>query len=345
MLRSLTRFQATLLLLLLAALLGWSMTVHEPPPVAGGPAQDYSDLRLYLDTTTRVEQGEGYYAAITALQRAHGFPTHPFPTVRLPTLVMAGAWFGWPALRLVLGALLAGTAWLWLRALRPLCTPGEAAGAVILVILGGAMVATPTFVDQHELWAGILLAAAMALRLEGRWPLALLCAALALAIRELALPFVLLALASALWERRWREAAGWAALVAAFAVAVAFHASAVAAHVQPGDLPSQGWNALRGPGAALRDIGDVTLLTLVPPPLRYLLALLPLMGWLAAPGPLARFGLPLFAGYMAMLALFAREQNFYWAIMLLPAYLAGFAFLPRLAKDLGRKLLVGGAEV
>jgi len=341
MLRTLTRFQAILLLLVLAALLGWSLTVHAPPPVAGGPAQDYSDLRLYQDTAARVAHGEGYYAAITGLQRTHGFPTHPFPTVRLPTLVMAGAWLGWPALRIVLGVLLAGAAFLWLRALRPLCTPAEAAGAVVWVALGGAMVASPTFIDQHELWAGILLASAMALRLEGRWPLALLCAGLALAIRELALPFVLLALAFALWERRWREAAGWAALIAAFAVAIAFHATAVAAHVEPGDLPSQGWNALRGPGAALRDLGDVTLLTLAPPPLRYFLALLPLMGWLAAPAPLARFGLPLFAGYMALLALFAREQNFYWAIMLLPAYLAGFAFLPRLVKDLAHALLAG----
>jgi hypothetical protein len=89
----------------------------------------------------------------------------------------------------------------------------------------------------------------------------------------------------------------------------------------------------------LRDLADVSLLTLLPLPLAWLGALLPLYGWLAAPKPLARFAVPLFAGYMALLALFAREQNFYWAIMLLPAYLAGLAFLPRLGRDLAHALL------
>ena len=176
-------------------------------------------------------------------------------------------------------------------------------------------------------------------QIVGIAPLAIAAAGLALAIRELALPFVLLAALFAVMERRWRELGGWLALVAAFGIGLALHAHAVAAHVLPGDLPSQGWEGLRGPGAPLRDIGDVTLLTVFPRPLVYVLALLPLFGWLAAPARTARFAVPLFAGYMALQALFAREQNFYWAIMILPAYLAGYAFLPRLVRDLAHALL------
>ena len=341
MLRALPRTRALLLLAMLGALLAWSLSLHAPPVPPAGPAQDYSDLRLYQDVAGRVAAGESYYAATTSLQRAHGFPTHPFPTVRLPTLVFAAALLGWSTLRLVLAALLAAAVVQWMRALDGIASPRERVAALGFLLAGAAMVASPALVGQHELWAGVLLASAFALRLRGNWRAAVTAAAFALAVRELALPFVLLALAFALAERRRAEAVAWGALVVLFGAAIVLHAGAVAAHVRPGDLPSQGWTALRGPGAALRDLGDVSLLTLTPPPLRYALALLPLFGWLAAPAPLARFGLPLFAGYMAMLALFAREQNFYWAIMLLPGYFIGFAFLPRMLKDLAHALLAG----
>ena len=46
-------------------------------------------------------------------------------------------------------------------------------------------------------------------------------AALALAIREHALPFVLLLGAMAVWRRDWKEAAAWGALVAVFCGAMA----------------------------------------------------------------------------------------------------------------------------
>lgn len=339
MLSALTRMQALLLVVLLTALAAWSLTIRPVPVDDSAPKADYSDVRLYHDMALRITAGSGYYAAAASLQREHGFPTRPFVTVRLPTLVMTAVWFGWGTVRAVLIGLLFMAVLLWLRALDGIAANGERIAAALLVLAGGAMVENPGLVTQHELWAGILLTIALALRVRGNWAGAVLAAGAALAIRELALPFVLLAAVFALLDRRWRELVAWAALVLLFGVGLVFHAHAVMTHVLPGDLASQGWSELRGPCAPLRDIADVTLLTVVPPPLVYLLALLPLYGWLAAPTRLARFAVPLFAGYMALLALFAREQNFYWAIMLLPAYLAGYAFLPRLARDLARALL------
>ena len=67
----------------------------------------------------------------------------------------------------------------------------------------------------HELWAGMLVALAFGLHRPGRWGALLAVAALALAIREHALPFVLLLCAMAAWRRDWTEAAAWAALVLA----------------------------------------------------------------------------------------------------------------------------------
>ncbi len=339
MISDLPRIPALLLAVLLVLLAAWSLSIGPAPAPPVGPAVDYSDVRLYQDMASRIAAGESYYRAATSLQRAHGFPTRPFVTVRLPTLVMAAVWLGWGTLRAVLAALLLLAVVLWYRALAGKVAPGEQIAAALLVLAGGAMVSNPGLVTQHELWAGILLTIALALRVRGNLVGAVLAAGLALAIRELALPFVLLAGLFALVEWRWRELAAWSVLAGLFALALALHAQAEMGEALPSDLPSQGWAEHRGPAAPLRDLADVSLLTLLPRPLAWLAALLPLYGWLAAPERLARFAVPLFVGYMALLALFAREQNFYWAIMLLPAYLAGLAFLPRLARDLAHALL------
>lgn len=341
MLNALTRVQALCLMALLLLTAAWTLTIRPVPIEETAPTSDYSDVLLYQAMAQRIGAGVGYYEAATALQREHGFPTRPFVTVRPPTLVMAAVWLGWGTLRAILFGLLLLAVVAWYRALGPLTRPGERVGAATLVLVGGAMVENPGLVTQHELWAGILLAISLALRVRGNWPGAVAAAGVALAIRELALPFALLAALFALAERNWRELGGWLALVAAFGAGMALHAEAVAAHALPGDLPSQGWDTMRGLAAPLRDIGDVSVLTLVPPPLVYLLAVLPLFGWLAAPGRIARFAVPLFTGYMALLAIFAREQNFYWAIMVMPTYLAGYAFLPRLGRDLAHALLAG----
>lgn len=343
MLRALSRIQAWLLALALLLACLASATLHPSVPEPGAtPAGPYSDMQLYHDLADRVAAGENYYAAATDLHRTHAFPTQPFLTVRLPTLDWLEVSLGWSSLKWLLIGLLMLSVVAWYRQLDK-AQPAERLGLALLLLAGGAMVTQPLLVAQHELWAGILLTIAMALRGTRHWPLALLAGAAALAIRELALPFALLALAFALLERRKSEALGWAGLIAAFAVALAFHAAAVAAHVLPGDLASQGWSGLRGPQAVLQDLVDVSLLNALPGPLAYPVALLALFGWAGAPVEKARFALLWFAGFALVLALFARTQNFYWAIVLLPAWLAGLAFLPRALGDLSHAMLARAA--
>ncbi len=338
MLRALSRTQAIILAALLALACLWSATLS-PPVSEAKPEADYSDIKLYHDIAERVAAGENYYVAATALQRAHHFPTTPFVTVREPTLITLAVAFGWQSLHAMLAVLLFGGALLWYRQLASKAAPAEAIGTVLAVLAGGAMVSQADLVAQYELWAGVLLTMALLLRGGKHWPWALAAAAAALAIRELALPFALLALVFALFERRQNEAIGWALLIALFALAMWFHASAVNAAVLPGDPPSQGWNAMRGAGAVLQDIVDTSLLNQLPRPFATPLALLALLGWAAVPLKQARFALLWFLGYGLMLALFARGQNFYWAIVLLPAWFIGFAFLPRALSDLSHAML------
>lgn len=294
----------------------------------------YSDVKLYTDIGNAVAGGEGYYHAATRLQRLHGFPTSPFVTVRLPTLAWVESSLGWRTSYLTLCVLVMGTAVAWFAMLRPFTTLAERMSAMLLVLAGGAMAASPGFVVSHELWAGTLVALALALRVRGAWIPALIAAACALAIRELALPFVLIAALWSLREGKRREFAAWATLVAVYGVVLFLHRAAVLPLSLPGDPLSQGWGGLRGPGAVLQDIADVTLLHLIPAPLSYLAVLLALVGFLGAPWPVGRFAVPWLVTIALLLAVFARPVNFYWAILSVPMITVGLAFLPRTARDL-----------
>ncbi|HUD28755.1 MAG TPA: hypothetical protein VMQ93_07785 [Novosphingobium sp.] len=337
MLASLTRIQALAVIAAIALLAALSLAIR---PETGGAAitgdGTYSDVQLYREIAEAVAGGEGYYPAATRLHRAHGFPTSPFVTVRLPTLAWIEAGLGWRNTHLLLAGLLGLTALAWFAMLRPLVDAPVRIGATLLVLVGGAMVASADLVVTHELWAGVLVALATALLVRGNWIPALIAAACALAIRELALPFVLVAGFWALRDGRRREALCWLALLAAYALALYVHRQAVAPLSLPGDAASQGWGGLRGPAGPLRDIAEVTLINLVPPPLSYCVTLLAILGFLAAPRPLARIALPYIGAVAVLLAVFARPVNFHWAILVVPMAVAGLAFLPLLVRDLLR---------
>lgn len=345
----LPRWAAALVLALLAAAMIWSAAANLPAdeslaaeaatkPVAAParPAPGKGDMALYARIHTRMAAGEGYYAAALAEQRARGYPTWPFVAVRLPTLAWAQAMLGadgvrWLALALAGG----GIAALWLRA-EPLATREEGIIASALLAAGGGAALVPVAGYDHDFIAGMLLTLALLASRPDRCGGALLAAAAALAVRELAAPFVLLWLAFALGERRWREAAAVAAVLALFALGLVFHAAAVDAARLPGDLASQGWSARAGYGLPLAGLGQLTGLRHLPPALAAPLAILPLVGWVGLGGRTGLFACLWFAGLATMMALFARPANYYWAELALPAYIAGLAFAPCALVELWR---------
>ena len=347
----LSRSLAALVLALLAATMAWSVIASGPadraqraprPVVAATvakpdkPPRARGDLALYSRIAARVSAGEDYYSAAMDEQRRSTRPTGPFVAVRQPSLAWLQAAIGVGGVRLIgMGLALACLAALWWR-LRGVVTLPERLGALVLLGFGGAAVRVPLAGLIHELWAGLWLTLALLVYREDRWWPALVAAAMALAVRELALPFVLLWLAFALAARRWREAAAITALIAVFAGGMALHGVAVEAGRLPGDLVSQGWDAFAGYGLPLMALRRLTGLAYLPIPLAAPLAVLPLLGWIAIGGRLGLFAGLWFAGLFTMIALFARPENFYWAQLALPAYGIGFAFAPRALIELWR---------
>jgi hypothetical protein len=297
------------------------------------------DLQLYRNIRDRVASGEDYYAAALDEQRSNNYPTKPFVTVRLPTLTWISAEFSETLLVIAAYIVMIATVISWIGILAPRTNMFERAAAGFLLALGGIGQMGEAATLMHELPAGLLLTLALGIYRPHRWWPSLMVAALALAIRELALPFLLLWGAFALWQKRWTEAVAIAAVVLAFLIGLYFHAGAVMAQQLPGDAPSPGWNGMHGPQLGLVALSELTGLILVPAGFAGPIALLAMLGWIGFGGRQGLFATLWFAGFWLAVSLFARTNNIYWIIVIMPAYAAGLAFAPRAISDLVQRAL------
>lgn len=299
-----------------------------------------ADLAFYDRVIERIAEGENYYAFIVEEQRAANYPVRPGLAVRLPTLAYLDAWLGHAGQLAAAVALMLATLAAWWRRL------GEEPGGpphrlwkMAFLYFGLSIGLNAYFFVLHELWAGALLALAFALHRPGRWGASLAVAALALAIREQALPFVLLMGAMALWRRDWREGVAWTALVALFLVALAVHLQLVAARALATDPPSDSWLALRGLSGWLSNVVLSSNLRFLPHWLAGPLAIAAVAGWAGWRSPAGVFGTFLFLGYALAFAIAGRENNFYWGLVIAPTLFMGLAFAPFAARSLWRSAL------
>lgn len=330
-----------LALLLLAALPlpGGSPSAHKAGAgvAAGTDVRKDEDIALYERIVERMAAGEPYHRVAVEEQRARNFPVTPGAAVRLPTFATLSAWLGPKGLYGAAALLWIATLAAWWRRLG--AEPGGMPRrpiAMVLLAIGIAGGLKPQYFALHEVWAGTLLALSFALHRGERWVGSLIAAALALAIREHALPFVLLMGAFALWKRRWWELGGWVALCLLFLVAMAVHLGIVADLVTPQDRPSPSWFAFRGLAGFTSNVALSSSLQFLPHGLAGPLAVLPLIGWAGWKSQAGAFGTLLFAGYAVLFMIAGRDNNFYWALTVTPAYFMGLAFAPMALRSLWR---------
>ena len=321
------------LLLVVLAIACWSPETAPGPKLRASPAQQ-SDLKLYRDIIAGVAAGGDYYEVAAKELRKGNYPLKPFFTFRLPTHATVYATMGEKMMVPVVWALCAGLMLAWWIKLKPVLPLPLLALAMILIAGGLGGLLQPQTGLFHESWAALLLALMITLRRPGRiWP-AVVLGCLALMIRELALPMILAMGALAVLERRWREAAGWALAVVLFGIYMTVHAHWVAEVVLPSDPPSPGWSKMNGLQFAMKSIAKVTFGIRLPDALAAGLLVLSLFGWLSVRTGWALRVALLLAGYAAMLALFARADTFYWALIAAPLSFAGLTFVPKALSDL-----------
>ena len=311
--------------------------IGDGPPDGQTESERDEDLAFYDRVIERIGHGENYYDFIVEEQRARDYPVRPGLAVRLPTLAWIHASLGEPAMIALAIALLFACIWAWWNRL------GEEPGGVrfrllgtALMAMGGSLGLNRSFFVLHELWAGMLIALAFGLHRPGRWGAALFVAALALALRELVLPFVLLMAAMAAWRKDWREATAWIMLVAVFAAIMAWHLSLIAVQEVPSDPVGPDWLVLRGLSGWLGNIVLSSNLRLLPHELASPVVILMALGWAGWKSSAGTTGTFLYLGYGLAFMLAGRANNFYWGAVVAPAMFIGLAFLPMALPSLVR---------
>ena len=305
------------------------------PPIKEPPAKYWANAKLtdpmlYSQVAARVGNGDSYYTAAAELHREGGFPLKPFVTMRLPTLAYLTGYLGSKASFVLFLALIGAVVVGWMRA----AIQGGLSKPMTIALCGligmsCAILINPITSVLHDAWAGLLIALALALWREGRfWPSLIVGLAAAL-IRENAAAFLLLMGAAAAIEQRWREVLCWAGAVAIMIVVLKLHHDAVALVVRDDDIVSSGWQAHGGWPMLVIATKFCTPLLLLPRWLAAFLLPLALFGWASWKHPLALRVTGLLLGYGAMIMLFARVQNFYWALLMAPLLLGGLALVPR----------------
>ena len=348
------RWPARILLLVVAALLVLAAIAPLSATLDGKPSEVPSligdgapngqteserdeDLAFYDRVIERIGHGENYYDFIVEEQRARDYPVRPGLAVRLPTLAWIHASLGEPAMIALAVALLFACIWAWWKRLGE--EPGGARFRLLgtaLMAMGGSLGLNRSFFVLHELWAGMLIALAFGLHRPGRWGAALFVAALALALRELVLPFVLLMAAMAAWRKDWREAMAWIMLVAVFAAIMAWHLSLIAVQEVPSDPVGPDWLVLRGLSGWLGNIVLSSNLRLLPHELASPVVILMALGWAGWKSSAGTTGTFLYLGYGLAFMLAGRANNFYWGAVVAPAMFIGLAFLPMALPSLVR---------
>lgn len=320
-------------LVVLLAIATWAPASAPAPKVRSSPAQQ-SDLKLYRDIIAGVRSGGGYYEVAAKELRKGDYPLKPFFTFRLPTHATIYALVGERPLTMVTWALGIALILAWWIRLRP-HLPLPLLGLALVGVAGGTggIMQSQTGLF-HESWAALFLALMLAVYRRDRfWPAVILGGA-ALMIRELVLPMILAMGGLALIGKRWREAAAWCSVVVLFGIYLTFHAYWVSQVVLPGDPPSPGWSGLNGLQFALKSIAKVTFGFQLPQAVALALLLLSLFGWASVKTGWALRSTLLVVGYVAMLALLARPDTFYWALIPAPLAFVGLAFLPKALSDL-----------
>ena len=351
------RWPARILLLVVAALLVLAAIAPLSASLDGKPSEVPSligdgapngqteserdeDLAFYDRVIERIGHGENYYDFIVEEQRARDYPVRPGLAVRLPTLAWIHASLGEPAMIALAIALLFACIWAWWKRLGE--EPGGARFRLLgtaLMAMGGSLGLNRYFFVLHELWAGMLIALAFGLHRPGRWGAALFVAALALALRELVLPFVLLMAAMAAWRKDWREATAWIMLVAVFAAIMVWHLSLIAVQEVPSDPVGPDWLVLRGLSGWLGNIVLSSNLRLLPHELASPVVILMALGWAGWKSSAGTTGTFLYLGYGLAFMLAGRANNFYWGAVVAPAMFIGLAFLPMALPSLVRAAL------
>lgn len=262
----------------------------------------------------------------------------PVFTWRLPTVAWLTALFPSAKASAILIVLLALAATpLWVRCLKEEGSLWMAIGGGVLLFPSLVIWALKPGYLFHEAWSGLCIALSLALYARGHWRSSVVIGISALFLRELALPFVVVMLAMAWWQRRRGEVLGWVLGIAGFAVFLGIHAWMVSRQLTPADVRfGPGWLHMIGWPFVIKTARANVMLLVLPSWVAGLVlpfVLLGLAGWSSPAG--TRVALTV-GVYVAAFLFVGRLYHSYWGVMYSSLLPLGLVFAPRALGDLLR---------
>lgn len=347
----LSRSQAGAVVAVTLAAILWCVYVsltQDTLPTAGphshaAEGQRLTDWDFYERIVARVHDGENYYDALLdefTKPEWNFKPTSVF-NCRTPIYAWVFAAFG-PWTRLVIGTLMVSIT-LYVIVLVSREFGSQYIPLSILLIGPFAWCIVGKVYLFTELWAGTLITYSILAYSMRRSDApgspgtsAVLFGIWALFFRELALPYCLLALAFAVWQRHWKEVALWLTGLTAFALFYAYHYHEVIKRIVMTDAgQTSQWVRFGGTAFVIgtTELNNVFLIVLPSwVAAVYLpLALLGLAGWKSPTGFRACLTC---AGYLAAFAVVGQPNNAYWGLMIAPLLALGIIALPAALRDL-----------
>ncbi|AXT85888.1 hypothetical protein C6I20_12295 [Aeromicrobium sp. A1-2] len=294
---------------------------------AASPGDDHTDLALYQAIVQRMDSGESYYGAVAIEHPAGRYPTAPVMAVREPTL----AWFissvGRPAAVVTMLGL-AGLALILSIRTFELSERSRRSwiGATVMAAAGIGVLCRPASVEQHDVWAALLVYLGVMVRGHGRVLPAVALLLAAGLIRELVAPVMAVMLVMAIRERERREAWWWIAGLTVFSCFYGWHAWEVHQLAGPGGLESPGWLALGGWPRVVDAFWGGSLLTVLPHAVAAVVVPLALLGWISRAGELFDRVSVVLLAYVALFCFVGRADNFYWGMLIGALLVPGLAF-------------------
>jgi hypothetical protein len=175
----------------------------------------------------------------------------------------------------------------------------------------------------HEVWAGLLIAASLGSWALRRTTLSIFLAFLALLIRELALPYVLVMAALALGDSKRREAAAWTFVTVVFLAYWAWHLRQVLANM-PAEGLRNAWLVAGGWPFVLTASRCSVFLMFLPASLVAVAVPFAWAGFWQWSNVAGRRIAIVLTAYFAMFMLIGRPDNWYWGFLVAPLIPIGF---------------------
>lgn len=348
------RWQALAILGAWLAVTGWCLAVATTQEVMPRVARqcaastvDTGDADFYRAIVRKVHAGQDYYQAVSVELRERGYVPHSVFNWRPPLYAWLFGKLPDPIIaQLLLGLLALVMVVLAFQAVRQAGGPGRALAAVLLLI---GPVAWWTFAEVSlfsELWAGILIALSVSAFALDRRSLAWWAALLAIAFRELALPYYLLA-AFYVWRRgQRREQFRWLLGLGVYTAYMSWHAVRASSYLHGGDVVHGArWVQFGGTAFVLLTAQMNVFLILAPSLLTafYLpLALLGLAAWRGRVRGLATLTAWGFVAAFTVIGL--NPQNAYWGLLYGPLLPLGLVWAPTALADLWRAIVTPKGE-